>query len=153
MLTAKSEEADELNGLGAGADDYISKPFSMNVLLARIDALTRRTGSSSNSHDSILTLGPVKIDLDEHQVTVDNNSISLTITEFRLLSALMSNAGKVLSRPALISHAIGQGVAVTERTIDVHVTALRKKISPHSSMISTVRGVGYRADALQTHES
>lgn len=146
MLTAKTQEADELAGLGAGADDYIAKPFSMNVLVARIQALSRRHHISQSDQDTKLTLGPVSINLDEHQASVDGQPIQLTITEFRLLCVLVSNQGKVLSRPALISNAIGQGVAVTERTIDVHVTALRRKIAPHSSMISTVRGVGYRAD-------
>ncbi len=149
MLTAKSEEAHELEGLDAGADDYITKPFSMQVLLARINALTRRTSKTGSTQASTLTLGPVSVDLDEHQATVDGNPISLTITEFRLLCALINNQGKVLSRPALISNAIGPGVAVTERTIDVHITAIRKKITPYSSMITTVRGVGYRADALK----
>lgn len=146
MLTAKSAEADELEGLGVGADDYITKPFSMQVLLARINALTRRTSSASGDRASELSLGPISIDLDEHRVRVDEQTIQLTITEFRILCALINNQGKVLSRPALISNAIGPGVAVTERTIDVHVTALRKKIAPYSSMIATVRGVGYRAD-------
>jgi DNA-binding response OmpR family regulator len=150
MLTAKSDEAHELEGLSSGADDYITKPFSMQVLLARINAMARRTGGSSSSgRDSVLTLGPVSIDLDEHQASVDENPISLTITEFRLLSTLIANQGKVMTRPALISSAIGPGVTVTERTIDVHITALRKKIAPHSAMISTVRGVGYRADASE----
>ncbi len=146
MLTAKSAEADELEGLGVGADDYITKPFSMQVLLARINALTRRTSSALGDRASELSLGPISIDLDEHRVCVDEKTIQLTITEFRILCALINNQGKVLSRPALISNAIGPGVAVTERTIDVHVTALRKKITPYSSMIATVRGVGYRAD-------
>ncbi len=146
MLTAKSEEAHELEGLDAGADDYITKPFSMQVLLARINALTRRASKTGSSQASTLTLGPVSVDLDEHRAAVDGNPISLTITEFRLLCALLNNQGKVLSRPALISNAIGPGVAVTERTIDVHITAIRKKIAPYSSMIATVRGVGYRAD-------
>ena len=146
MLTAKSDESHELDGLGAGADDYITKPFSMQVLIARINALTRRSTSVSSAGGTILSLGPVSIDLNEHQASVDGNPIQLTITEFRVLAALLSNSGKVLSRPALISNAIGPGVTVTERTIDVHITALRKKIMPHSSMITTVRGVGYRAD-------
>ena len=153
MLTARSEEADELTGLGAGADDYITKPFSMQVLLARINALTRRTTISKAGGATTLSLGAVSIDLDEHQTTVDGQPIQLTITEFRLLAALISNQGKVLSRPALISNAIGPGVAVTERTIDVHVTALRKKIAPYSSMITTVRGVGYRADPPRAVEN
>jgi len=146
MLTARSQEADELEGLGAGADDYITKPFSMQVLMARIEALTRRAAGSKSLIGSTLSLGAVRVDLDVHQATVDGRAIELTITEFRLLCALISNQGKVLSRPALISNAIGPGVSVTERTIDVHITALRRKISPYSSMITTVRGVGYRAD-------
>ena len=147
MLTAKSEEADELTGLGAGADDYITKPFSMQVLIARIHALTRRSsGTNTPGCASTLTLGPISIDLNEHRATVDSKTIEFTITEFRLLCALVNNQGKVLSRPALISNAIGPGVAVTERTIDVHITAIRKKITPYSAMIATVRGVGYRAD-------
>jgi DNA-binding response OmpR family regulator len=153
MLTAKTEESHEIEGLGAGADDYITKPFSMQILLARINAMARRTGGTSVSgRDSVITLGAVSIDLEEHQVTVDGSPISLTITEFRLLSTLFANEGKVMTRPSLISSAIGPGVMVTERTIDVHVTALRKKIAPHSSMISTVRGVGYRADTPETVE-
>ena len=150
MLTAKSAEADELEGLGVGADDYMTKPFSMQVLIARTNALTRRTTTSQSERTGSLKLGPISIDLDEHIAKVDGQAISLTITEFRILCALVNNQGKVLSRPALISNAIGPGVAVTERTIDVHVTALRKKIAPHSSMIATVRGVGYRADPPKT---
>tara|TARA_R110002072_G_scaffold42064_10_gene117887 strand:- start:16846 stop:17568 length:723 start_codon:yes stop_codon:yes gene_type:complete len=152
MLTARSEEADELEALGAGADDYITKPFSMQVLRARIHALTRRTSSTKGERQSVLSMGPISIDFDEHRATVDGKTIQLTITEFRLLCALISNPSKVLSRPALISNAIGPGVAVTERTIDVHVTAIRKKIAPYSAMISTVRGVGYRADLLASVE-
>lgn len=150
MLTAKTEESHEIEGLDAGADDYITKPFSMQVLLARIDAMARRTGGSSVSgRDSVLRVGGVSINLEEHQASVDASPISLTITEFRLLSTLFANEGKVMTRPALISSAIGPGVMVTERTIDVHVTALRKKIAPYSAMISTVRGVGYRVDATE----
>jgi len=146
MLTARSEEVDELAGLDAGVDDYITKPFSMQVLIARINALSRRTTGKSTTQMANISLGPVAIDFNEHRATVDGKEIQLTITEFRVLCALISNSGKVLSRPSLISNAIGPGVAVTERTIDVHITALRKKISPYSSMIATVRGVGYRAD-------
>jgi DNA-binding response OmpR family regulator len=153
MLTAKTDEVHEIEGLDAGADDYVTKPFSMQVLVARIEAMARRTGGSSSSgRETVISLGAVNIDLDEHQVSVDERPISLTITEFRLLSTLFSNEGKVMTRPALISSAIGPGVTVTERTIDVHVTALRKKIAPYSGMISTVRGVGYRADAPQVIE-
>lgn len=144
MLTARAEEKNELEGLDAGADDYISKPFSMQVLLARVKAVARRVGATGTKKNQ-LTLGPVAIDLDEHAATVHGEPMSLTITEFRILAALVSSQGKVLSRPALISRAIGPGVTVTERTIDVHVTAIRKKLGESSGMIRTVRGVGYRA--------
>lgn len=148
MLTAKSAEADELAGLGVGADDYVTKPFSMQILLARIHALTRRASVSKGEESPTLSLGPISVNLDEHIASVDGRTMNLTITEFRLLCALLSNPGKVLSRPALISNAIGPGVAVTERTIDVHITAIRRKIAPHSSMIATVRGVGYRLETI-----
>ncbi len=144
MLTARTEEKHELEGLDAGADDYVSKPFSMQVLMARIQAVARRTGAGGARTNS-LTLGPVSIDLDEHLASVNGEPMNLTITEFRILAALVSAKGKVLSRPALISRAIGPGVTVTERTIDVHVTSIRKKLGESSGMIRTVRGVGYRA--------
>ncbi len=146
MLTARTDETHEIEGLGAGSDDYITKPFSMRVLMARIEAVARRARGGGKGRASTLGLGPVLIDLNEHRAQVGDRPIALTITEFRLLSMLIANAGRVLSRPALISGAIGAGVMVTERTIDVHITALRRKIAPHSSMITTVRGVGYRAD-------
>ncbi|MBO6512899.1 MAG: response regulator transcription factor [Phycisphaerales bacterium] len=145
MLTAKAEEAHELEGLDAGADDYITKPFSMPVLVARINSLSRRT-RMENTMDASITLGPIAINLHEHQVSVAGQPIQLTITEFRLLAALAQSKGKVLSRAELISRAIGPAVTVTPRTVDVHITALRKKLGDHANLISTVRAVGYRAD-------
>lgn len=145
MLTARAEEKHELEGLDAGADDYISKPFSMQVLLARVKAVARRGGGGQGAKKAELVLGTVTIDLDEHAAFVDGEAMKLTITEFRLLAALVSAQGKVLTRPALISRAIGPGVTVTERTIDVHITSIRKKLGDHAGMIRTVRGVGYRA--------
>lgn len=144
MLTARAEEKHELEGLDAGADDYISKPFSMQVLIARVKAVARRVGASGTKKNS-LEMGPIAIDLDEHAAFVSGEEMKLTITEFRILAALISAQGKVLSRPALISRAIGPGVTVTERTIDVHVTSIRKKLGEHAGLIKTVRGVGYRA--------
>ena len=142
MLTAKGSEADQLTGLAAGADDYITKPFSMRLLLARVGAVLRRTAGGPAEE---LRLGPVEVDLGAHDARVDGRPLRLTLTEFKLLAALMEGAGRVLSRSALVSRAIGPGVAVTERTIDVHVTALRKKLGSGASIIKTVRGVGYRA--------
>jgi DNA-binding response OmpR family regulator len=149
MLTAKAEESNELEGLGAGADDYITKPFSMQILLARIEALVRRSqGPASGA--THLTLGPITIDLSKHEARVGGSPISLTITEFRLLCTLINEPGQVLTRQALISAAIGPEVTVTARTIDVHVTAIRRKLKNHGTMISTVRSVGYRIDAPAT---
>lgn len=145
MLTALAEEINELEGLNAGADDYITKPVSIPVLIARINSLSRRTRLESNS-DSSATLGPIAINLHEHKVLVDNQPVQLTITEFRLLTALVQSKGKVLSRAELISKAIGPAVTVTPRTVDVHITALRKKLGDHAELITTVRAVGYRAD-------
>lgn len=142
MLTAKSEERDELQGLQLGADDYITKPFSMSVLLARVGAVLRRAGIGVAAKP--LTVGPLTIDEQIHSVTLDGETMKLTLTEFRLLSALIGASGRVLSRRALISSAMGPGVTVTERTIDVHVTSIRKKLGEHASMIRTIRGVGYR---------
>ena len=143
MLTAKSADEDQIRGLDAGADDYVTKPFSIKVLLARVDAVLRRA-ARDGSASSIVTLGPVRIDLDRHEASCAGEGVKLTLTEFRLLSALMQAPGRVLSRRGLISNAIGPGITVTERTIDVHVAAIRKKLGEHGSMIQTVRGVGYR---------
>lgn len=146
MLTAKSDEVDVLVGLTVGADDYITKPFSMKVLLARIEAVLRRSAASAASGNSAnLRLGPISISQDTHEVTVDGEAVRLTLTEFRILAALATAQGRVLSRHVLMSKAMGPGVTVTERTIDVHVTAIRRKLGEHGNLIRTVRGVGYRA--------
>jgi len=149
MLTAKSEEIDELVGLSLGADDYIPKPFSLKILVARVEAILRRASgamipASDRNPSDFVELGPLRLDLSTHEATVDATPIHLTLTEFRVLSSLLEASGRVLSRAALISKAIGPGITVTERTIDVHVTAIRKKLGPHAGMIHTVRGVGYR---------
>ena len=143
MLTAKSSEADQIRGLDAGADDYVTKPFSIRVLLARVDAVLRRAAKEPGASSTIV-LGPVRIDTDRHEAFCADEAIRLTLTEFRLLAALMQAPGRVLSRRGLISNAIGPGITVTERTIDVHVAAIRKKLGDHGAMIQTVRGVGYR---------
>ena len=151
MLTAKTEEVHELEGLDSGADDYMSKPFSMQVLIARINALLRRRGPTTTKAKR-LSIGPVEVDLNEHRVCIDDEPIQLTITEFRLLASLIASNGAVLSRPELINRAIGPGVTVTERTVDVHITALRKKLGDHAGLIATVRGVGYRTEDPQHAE-
>lgn len=142
MLTAKAEEADQLVGLSLGADDYVAKPFSMKVLLARVQAMFRRAELAAAEHE-VLKCGPVCLDSDRHEVLVDGKPVVLTATEFRLLRALMAAGGRVLNRGQLIESALGTGFAVTDRTIDVHVTALRKKLGKAARWLQTIRGVGY----------
>lgn len=144
MLTARGEDVDQIVGLTVGADDYIPKPFSMKVLLARLEAVFRRA-TRGRTDERVITLGGVSVNLETHDTLVDGQAVAMTLTEFRLLSALLQAQGRVLSRNALMSRAMGPGVTVTERTIDVHVTAIRRKLGPHAAIVKTVRGVGYRA--------
>lgn len=144
MLTAKSEEVDQLVGLTVGADDYVTKPFSIKVLLARVEAVLRRA-QHPDIAGRVLTMGETVLNLDTHEASVRGEAIKLTLTEFRLLAALIQGGGRVLPRSALMSRAMGPGVTVTERTIDVHITAIRRKLGDQGAIIKTVRGVGYRA--------
>ena len=145
MVTAKADEVDQLVGLTVGADDYITKPFSMKLLLARVEAVLRRSQAPRAEAEDRLSLGPIRLDLGTHEVRVEGAAVRLTLTEFRLLAALIGARGRILSRSSLMTRAIGPGVTVTERTIDVHMTALRKKLGAAGALIRTVRGVGYRA--------
>lgn len=142
MLTAKGEEADQVAGLSVGADDYVTKPFSMKVLLARVATLLRRTQPAEEQ--MTLTVGPIHADLSAHVVTVDGSDMKLTLTEFKLLAVMLGAPKRVLSRNELINRVMGAGVVVTSRTIDVHVAALRKKLERAGGMIRTIRGVGYQ---------
>lgn len=148
MLSAKVEESDQLVGLALGADDYVPKPCSMKLLLARVAAMLRR-GEKAASESTQLTIGPYRLDVERHEVRVADRPVVLTATEFRLLQALMMVRGRVLARAQLIERAMGPGVIVTDRTIDVHVTALRRKISAAdpsgeaARWLQTIRGVGY----------
>ncbi|TWT43992.1 Sensory transduction protein regX3 [Phycisphaerae bacterium RAS1] len=142
MLTAKAEETDELVGFALGADDYVRKPFSVKLLLARIAAVFRRLESAAGPTE-VLSAGPIVLDRARHEVTVDGAPVALTATEFRVLTTLMGARGRVLDREQLLDAVLGFGVAVTHRTIDVHVAALRKKLGPAAGWIQTVRGVGY----------
>lgn len=145
MLTAKADEVDQIVGLTVGADDYVTKPFSMKVLLARVEAVFRRGDRRGRTSEQLLRLGGVSLDLETHEATLEGEAIPFTLTEFRLLSALIEADGKVLTRSALMNHAMGPGVTVTERTIDVHMTSIRRKMGEWGRHIKTVRGVGYRA--------
>ncbi len=142
MLTAKAEESDELVGFALGADDYITKPFSMKLLLARIDALLRRATASS-SLPNVLKAGPITLDRDRREMALDGKIIVLTTTEFGILWKLIAARGRVLSRDQLINAVLGTSAVVTDRTIDVHVAALRKKIGHAATLIQTIRGIGY----------
>jgi DNA-binding response OmpR family regulator len=145
MLTARGEETDVVVGLTLGADDYVTKPFSMKILLARLGTVLRRAdGSSTGSDGGVLRAGPLNIDSSKHEATVDGEPIKLTLTEFKLLSALVGARARVLTRDQLMDKAMGTDVFVTDHAIDVHITAIRKKLGSAAWLVHTVRGVGYR---------
>lgn len=144
MLTARGEESDIVVGLEFGADDYVTKPFSMSVLMARVAAVLRRSTQEEAAPRSILHAGPIRVDRDRHLAQVDGEAVSLTLTEFKILVALMAAKGRVLTRDQLIDQALGMDAVVTDRTIDVHLTALRRKLGDARRYIQTVRGIGYR---------
>lgn len=143
MMTAKGEEGDVVLGLHLGADDYVVKPFSLSVLAARVAAVLRRTRAAAPGQGA-LRVGPLLIDAERHVVKVDDEAVKVTLTEFRLLAALASVRGRVLTRNQLIDHAMGINTVVTDRTIDVHMTSLRRKLGRARSCLQTVRGIGYR---------
>ena len=143
MMTARTEDTDVVVGLELGADDYVTKPFSMSVLVARIAAVLRRS-KAAPAGEGVLTVGPIHVDQECHRVEVNGESVALTPTEFRLLVAIVAARGRVLSRNQLIDQAVGIDVIVTDRTIDVHMASLRKKLGDAKKHIGTVRGIGYR---------
>ncbi len=145
MLTARSEETDVVVGLKLGADDYVTKPFSMKILLARLESLSRRIDQNTTPEaGQMLKAGPLEMDLSRHEVNVNGVNVKLTLTEFKLLSALVQARGRVLSRDQLMDKAMGSDVFVTDRAIDVHVTSIRRKLGDAAALVHTVRGVGYR---------
>jgi two-component system phosphate regulon response regulator PhoB len=143
MLTAKAAESDRVVGLELGADDYVTKPFSPRELTARVRALLRRT-STRGEPVATIRRGDLAIDSARREVTCGDTAVMLTATEFRLLYFLASHPGRVFSRDELIDGALGQGVEVLDRTVDVHVMALRKKLGKRGDWIETVRGFGYK---------
>lgn len=142
MLTAKGEESDQLIGFSVGADDYVVKPFSVKILMERIKALLRRRRSDSGA--DVVSKGGITVDRVKHRVFVDERPIELTPSEFRLLDTLIRQPGRAFDRMELIDAALGADTLVLERTVDVHVRALRKKLGNAADLIETVRGVGYR---------
>lgn len=147
MITARAEETDQVEGFAKGADDYVTKPFSNKVLLQRVKALLRRAETAKDASDVTEHQG-VKLDRMRHQVTANERRLDLTPTEFRLLECLIRQPGRAFTRHQLMDAAIGEGSIVLERTIDVHIKTLRKKLGEIKGMdpdvIETVRGVGYR---------
>lgn len=142
MLTAKNTECDRVEGLDAGADDYISKPFGMMELLARVRAVLRRSERSSEQAE--YSIGPLRVWPERHEVSVDGEPISLTHKEFSLLCLLMENQGRVVTRDSLMNRVWGLEADRENRTLDVHIRTLRAKLGIASDYIETVRGVGYR---------
>ena len=152
MLTAKAEESDELVGFSLGADDYVTKPFSVKVLLERIKALRRRRMVDPLT-DEVTTKMGVTVDRRKHQASLEGKPIPLTRSEFRLLDTLIRQSGRVFLRSELIDAALGDDAMVMERTIDVHIRSLRRKMGKKADLVETVRGVGYRfRDADQQKE-
>ena len=144
MLTAKSEETDQLVGFSVGADDYVVKPFSVKVLLQRIKTMLRRQERSKSAGSEIVERSGIVVDRVKHRVTVNDRTLDLTPSEFRLLDTLIRQPGRAFGRSELIDAALGADTLVLERTIDVHIRSLRKKLDSLADTIQTVRGIGYR---------
>jgi DNA-binding response OmpR family regulator len=145
MLTARDAVADRINGLDAGADDYVVKPFAYEEVSARLRALARRAAGPARDDGVVLSSGPIALDETRRRVTVDGRPVELTLREFSLLECLLRHPGHALSRDQLLDMAWPFGVAVTPNTVDAFITFLRRKLGPQgAARIETVRGIGYR---------
>jgi DNA-binding response OmpR family regulator len=144
MLTARGDEADKIVGLELGADDYVTKPFSVQELVARIHAVLRRPGGGETVRR--IVVGPLVIDLDKFEVLADGSKVELTATEFRILQFLAARRGRVFTRDQILDFLWGQEKAVIDRTIDVHVRNLREKLGAAGALIKNIRGVGYKLE-------
>lgn len=145
MLTAKSDERDELQGFELGVDEYISKPFSPKILVARVEAVLRRVGQSGNG--DVLECNGIMIDKAAHVVTIDGKSIELSYKEFELLTYFVDNKGIALSREKILNHVWNYDYFGDARTIDTHVKKLRAKMGEKGEMIKTIWGMGYKFEA------
>ncbi len=143
IVSAKGEESDVVIGLGVGADDYVTKPFSPKVLVARVRAVLRRGFSDARGTTAILQFGALKLLREEHRATLEGADVGLTATEFRILWELASQPGRVFTRDLLITRALGDHAAVGDRTIDAHIRAIRSKLKDSRDLVQTRRGVGY----------
>ncbi len=144
MLTAKGEEPDIVTGLELGADDYVTKPFSPRVLSARVKAVLRRKTAEPTNDKSVLKIHDLVIHPGRHEVLAAENPVDLTHTEFRILHLLARRPGWVFTRYQIINGVQGEDVAVTDRSVDVHIVSLRRKLGRCGEYIETIRGVGYR---------
>ncbi|MDD5757721.1 MAG: response regulator transcription factor [Desulfobulbaceae bacterium] len=144
MLTAKGEEGDIVTGLNLGADDYIPKPFSPKVLIARVRSVLRRRGAATAPPTGVINHGELAIDSNRHEVRLSGHPLPLTATEFKILTFLAQKPGWVFSRDQIINAIHDGDIAVTDRTVDVQIVALRKKLGPKQHCIETVRGIGYK---------
>jgi two-component system, OmpR family, alkaline phosphatase synthesis response regulator PhoP len=144
MVTAKGEESDIVVGLEMGADDYLTKPFSPKVLIARIKTVLKRKKQPSPDETTPISISDIIIHPGRHEVTIKGNSIELTFTEFQLLRFLASKPGWVFTRYQIVDAIKGEDYAVTDRAVDVQIVGLRKKLGDYGKLIETIRGVGYR---------
>lgn len=144
ILSAKGEEADVVTGLELGADDYLTKPFSPRVLLARIKAVLRRQQNEPEAGDAVISHHDLRIHPGRHEVQVAGAAVQLTLMEFRILYLLARRPGWVFTRNQILEAAQGDDSSVTTRAVDVHIVALRRKLGPSGDLIETIRGVGYR---------
>lgn len=148
LLTARGEEEDKVEGLDSGSDDYITKPFSPRELIARINAVLRRYGKGERP--SLIEFGGILLDPEEHRVDIEQKTVNLSPTEYRLLEFFLTHPDKVYSRTQLLDRVWGRNTYIEERTVDVHIRRLRKILAEfkRDAMIQTVRGFGYRFTAL-----
>jgi two-component system phosphate regulon response regulator PhoB len=154
MLTAKDDEIDRVVGFEVGADDYVTKPFSVRELMLRIRAVLRRAREVPHVQASRhLSFGRLRVDADAHQVWVDEQEIALTALEFRLLSTLLERRGRVQTRTTLLEDVWGIHAEITTRTVDTHVKRLREKLGAAGDYVETIRGVGYRMRAKPTESA
>jgi len=144
MVTAKGEESDIVLGLELGADDYVTKPFKVRELLARIRAVLRRAERGDSGGRDRIERGPLVIDNTRHEVTLDGEEVQLTLAEFRLLRGLAADPGRVFTRDQLVHRITAGGYQIAERNVDVHIAAIRRKLGDAGDLIVTVRGVGYK---------
>ena len=143
MLTAKGEEIDRVIGFELGADDYVTKPFSVRELILRVKVLLKKQRESL-VENKLVTFGPIRIDLDAHELRINDKEIVLTALEFKLLQHLVKRKGRVQTREQLLGDVWGYSAEVTTRTVDTHIKRLREKLGNTSDYIQTIRGVGYR---------